>query len=65
MARYDQIKDKHEFHLSQGNAMHSLELLHNYLKKSCPEIHKRHLGHLMRALQSLLNQGKLTLTSLG
>jgi len=45
--------------------MHIPELLHAYLEKSCPEIHKYRLSSLMRATKSLLNQGKLTLTSLG
>jgi len=45
--------------------MHIPELLHTYLEKSCPEIHKQRLSSLMRATKSLLNQGKLTLTSLG
>lgn len=45
--------------------MHAPQLLHTYLQKSCPDIHKMRLASLMKATQCLLNQGKLTLTSLG
>jgi hypothetical protein len=45
--------------------MHAYRLLHTFLQKSCPTIHKTRLSSLMKAAQSLLNQGKLTLTSLG
>lgn len=45
--------------------MHAQQLLHNYLEKSCPHIHKKRLAGLMRVAGSLLNRGKLTLTSLG
>jgi len=45
--------------------MHVSKLLHTYLQKSCADIHKARLSSLMRAANSLLNQGKLSLTSLG
>lgn len=44
--------------------MHVPQLLHTYLQKSCSDIHKQRLASLMKATHCLLNQGKLTLTSL-
>ncbi len=45
--------------------MHAGTLLHDYLKNTCPLIHKKRLNRLMLLVESVLNQGKLTLTSLG
>lgn len=45
--------------------MHAQRLLHSYLQKSCPHVHKKRIDSLMRVAGSLLNRGKLTLTSLG
>ncbi len=46
-------------------AMQVVELLHKAIKKSCPFIHSKRLSCLLNAADSLLNNGKLTLTSLG
>ena len=45
--------------------MHAQRLLHNHLKKSCAHVHDKRINSLMRVAGSLLNHGKLTLTSLG
>lgn len=45
--------------------MYSTQLLHNLLKKSCPQIHNNRLNCLLSAVNSLLGGRQLTLTSLG
>ena len=46
-------------------AMEVVALLHKAIKKSYPFIHSKRLSCLLNAADSLLNNGKLTLTSLG
>ena len=45
--------------------MHAVQLLHNFFKKSCPDIHSTRLESLMSSVHSLLEGRRLTLTSLG
>jgi hypothetical protein len=45
--------------------MHATQLLHNVLKKSCPQIHSTRRNCLISSVESLLRGRKLTLTSLG
>src|SRR5690349_4001903 len=45
--------------------MQVTKLLHKFVSKSLPEVHKTRLNSLLCAVSSLLNQGKLTLTALG
>lgn len=45
--------------------MHVTKLLHSYFKKACTKIHSKRLERLMILSSSLLNEGKLTVTSLG
>ena len=45
--------------------MHATQLLHKFLKKSCPKIHNNRLNSLLATVDSLLEGRRLTLTSLG
>lgn len=45
--------------------MNAIQLLHNTLKKSCPNIHSTRLSSLMSSVGSLMEGRRLTLTSLG
>jgi len=52
-------------HILGEKAMQVVTLLHKVIKKSCPFIHSKRLTSLLSAADSLLNHGKLTLSSLG
>ena len=45
--------------------MHSVLLLHRWLKKSCPWIHVARVGVLVKVVEGLLGGGRLALTHLG
>lgn len=45
--------------------MHTIRLLHKRLREACPEIHLARLNALLKAVEALLQGGKLTLTTLG
>jgi hypothetical protein len=47
------------------NTMRDITILHDLLKKQCPEIHAKRLDSLMLATESLLNGNQLSLTELG
>lgn len=45
--------------------MHAIKVLHNYFGKACITMHKKRVNRLFILVESLLNQGKLSVTSLG
>jgi len=45
--------------------MHATQLLHNFFKKSCSDIHSTRLESVQIGVQSLLDGQRLTLTGLG
>jgi hypothetical protein len=47
------------------NTMRDITILHDLLKKQCPEIHAKRLDSLMLATSSLLDGNQLSLTELG
>jgi hypothetical protein len=47
------------------NTMRDINILHDLLKKQCPEIHAKRLNSLMLANESLPNGNQLSLTELG
>jgi len=49
----------------QEALMHATKLLHEQLVNACPKIHAKRLNRLIILVESLLDRGKLTLTSLG
>jgi hypothetical protein len=45
--------------------MRDIHILHDFLTKQCPQIHKKRLNSLMLATESLLDGNQLSLTQLG
>ena len=45
--------------------MRDIDILHDLLKKQCPQIHQKRLNSLMVATESLLDGNQLSLTQLG
>lgn len=45
--------------------MRDIDILHDLLKKQCPQIHQKRLNSLMVATDSLLDGNQLSLTQLG
>lgn len=48
-----------------GGSMHSIQLLHKWLKKSCSRMHLMRIGALVKVVEGLLGGGRLALTHLG
>lgn len=51
--------------LWEQNTMHVVQLLHNVIKKACPQIHTTRLNALFISVAGLVIVGKLTLSGLG
>lgn len=45
--------------------MRDIDILHDLLKKQCPQIHQKRLNSLMVATESLLDGNQLSFTQLG
>jgi hypothetical protein len=45
--------------------MRDIHILHDLIKKQCPQIHQKRLNSLMVATESLLDGNQLSLTQLG
>ena len=45
--------------------MHALKILHQFLSKNCPDIHKTRLSALLNVVESLMHGQTLTVTGLG
>jgi hypothetical protein len=50
---------------AKNNTMRDISILHDLLKKQCPNLHAKRLSSLMIATQSLLDGQQLSLTELG
>lgn len=64
MANSDQIMLEKSF-IQGEKAMQVVTLLHKMIQNSCPFIHAKRISSLFSAVDSLLSNGKNTLTSLG